>query len=160
DGTEKSVLRIIIEETLTAQIDEICLVIAPADEAAYGRAAGDRAAMIRFVHQTEPLGYAHALHCAQGFVGQDPFLHLVGDHLYVSRAGESCVQRLVRIAEAQDCAVSAVQRTRENVLHQYGAVGGQRAAGGEDLYRVETVIEKPTPTEAEQKLIVPGLRAG
>jgi UTP--glucose-1-phosphate uridylyltransferase len=28
------------------------------------------------------------------------------------------------------------------------------------LYRVETVIEKPTPTEAEQKLAVPGIRAG
>src|SRR2546429_381289 len=32
--------------------------------------------------------------------------------------------------------------------------------GDQDLYRVETVIEKPSPTEAEQKLIVPGLRAG
>ena len=29
-----------------------------------------------------------------------------------------------------------------------------------ELYRIETVIEKPTPTEAEQRLIVPGLRAG
>ena len=28
------------------------------------------------------------------------------------------------------------------------------------MYRVETVIEKPTPTEAEQWLIVPGMRAG
>jgi UTP--glucose-1-phosphate uridylyltransferase len=28
------------------------------------------------------------------------------------------------------------------------------------LYEVETVIEKPTPTEAELRLIVPGLRAG
>jgi len=28
------------------------------------------------------------------------------------------------------------------------------------LYQVETVIEKPTPTEAEQHLIVSGLRAG
>jgi UTP--glucose-1-phosphate uridylyltransferase len=40
------------------------------------------------------------------------------------------------------------------------AVGGHRAAGDQDLYRIETVIEKPTPTEAEQKLIVPGMRAG
>jgi UTP--glucose-1-phosphate uridylyltransferase len=28
------------------------------------------------------------------------------------------------------------------------------------LYEVETVLEKPTPTQAEQTLIVPGLRAG
>jgi UTP--glucose-1-phosphate uridylyltransferase len=32
--------------------------------------------------------------------------------------------------------------------------------GRDGLYRVETVIEKPTPTEAEQKLSVPGIRAG
>jgi UTP--glucose-1-phosphate uridylyltransferase len=28
------------------------------------------------------------------------------------------------------------------------------------LYRVDTVIEKPTPTEAEQRLLIPGIRAG
>ena len=33
-------------------------------------------------------------------------------------------------------------------------------AGSQDLYRIDTVIEKPTPTEAEQRLVVPGLRAG
>jgi UTP--glucose-1-phosphate uridylyltransferase len=33
-------------------------------------------------------------------------------------------------------------------------------ASRQDLYRVDTVLEKPTPTEAEQSLIVPGLRAG
>jgi UTP--glucose-1-phosphate uridylyltransferase len=33
-------------------------------------------------------------------------------------------------------------------------------SGHDDLYRVETVLEKPTPTEAEQKLVVPAMRAG
>jgi UTP--glucose-1-phosphate uridylyltransferase len=33
-------------------------------------------------------------------------------------------------------------------------------AGTKDLYQVEQVVEKPTPTEAEQTLAVPGLRAG
>src|SRR6478672_899594 len=160
DGAEKSVLRIIIEEVLTAKMEEICIIISPADEVAYTQAAGDRAAMIRFVPQPEPAGYAQALYCAKDFIGQDPFLHLVGDHLYVSTTAESCAHHLVRVAEAQACAVSAVQATRENVLQHYGAVGGHRAPGDQDLYRVETVIEKPTPTEAEQKLIVPGMRAG
>jgi UTP--glucose-1-phosphate uridylyltransferase len=159
DGAEKSVLRIIIEEALTAKVEEICVVISPTNEAAYAQAAGDRAGMIRFVHQRESIGYGHALYCAKDFVKQDPFLHLVGDHLYVSAAGESCAQRLVRVAEAQGCPVSSVQDTLENLLRNFGAVGGQRT-GDPDLYRVETVIEKPTPTEAEQKLIIPGMRAG
>jgi len=160
DGAEKSVLRIIIEEVLTAKVEEICVIISPDDEASYAQAAGDRSALIRFVHQPEPIGYAHALYCARDFLQQDPFLHLVGDHLYVSTTGEGCAKHLVRVAEAQACAVSAVQPTRENVLQHYGAVGGHREPGDQDLYRVETDIEKPTPTEAEQKLIVPGMRAG
>ena len=53
-----------------------------------------------------------------------------------------------------------VQATRENLLPYFGTVGGQRLRERSDLYRIETVIEKPTPTKAEQHLIVPGLRAG
>ena len=56
--------------------------------------------------------------------------------------------------------VSAVQASRETLLPYYGAVGGRRLAGRQDLYLVEDVMEKPTPTEAEQHLLVPGLRAG
>ena len=50
--------------------------------------------------------------------------------------------------------------TRESLLPYYGTIGGQRISGRSDLYQVETVIEKPTPTAAEQQLIVPGFRAG
>ena len=39
-------------------------------------------------------------------------------------------------------------------------VGGHRLRERTDLYRVESVLEKPTPTLAEQRLMVPGLRAG
>jgi UTP--glucose-1-phosphate uridylyltransferase len=106
------------------------------------------------------LGYGHAIYSASDFVGRDPFLHLVGDHLYVSRHDKSCAQQLVEVAQANACAVSAVQATRESMLPYFGAVGARRLPGRPDLYQVETVVEKPTPTTAEQHLIVPGLRAG
>lgn len=160
DGAEKSVLSILIEEVLRAGIEEICLVVHPGDEHAYAAEAGDHAGRLQFVHQKETLGYGHAVFCARSFTGSDPFLHLVGDHLYVSRRQESCAQRLVQVASSEACAVSAVQSTREHLLPFYGTVGGQRLRERADLYRIETVIEKPTPTKAEQHLIVPGLRAG
>ena len=56
--------------------------------------------------------------------------------------------------------LSAVQATHESKLPDYGAVGGKRVGGRRRLYAVDGVLEKPTPTEAEQRLIVPGLRAG
>jgi len=160
DGAAKSVLRIIVEEVLRAGVEEICVVVCPGDEAAYLDAVGEHAGCLTFVQQTGPVGYAHAIRCAQEFVGRQPFLHLVGDHLYVSRGQVSCAQQLVEVAQAESCAVSAVQASRESLLPYYGAVGGRRVAGRPDLYHIEDVLEKPTPTEAEQRLIVPGLRAG
>ena len=65
-----------------------------------------------------------------------------------------------RLPAAENCAVSAVQATHESKLPYYGAVGGRLVAGRKGLYEVSEVLEKPTPTEAEQRLIVPGLRAG
>jgi UTP--glucose-1-phosphate uridylyltransferase len=160
DGEQKAVLRIIIEEALRAGIEEIAVVVCPDDAAAYAAAAGEHASRLRFVPQEAPLGYGHAIYCARAAVGRESFLHLVGDHLYVSREAEGCAQHLVRLAEAEDCAVSAVQSSREGLLPYYGTVGGRRVSGRPDLYVIEDVIEKPTPTEAEQRLVVPGLRAG
>ncbi len=160
DGAEKSVLRILVEEVLDAGIDEIAVVVRPGDESAYAAVVGDLAGRLHFIQQPEPLGYGHAVLCARAFVENDPFLHLVGDHLYVRSGAQGCAQRLVQVAEAQDCAVSAVQSTRESLLPYYGAIGGRRLAGQADLYQIDTVLEKPTPTEAEQRLNVPGLRAG
>lgn len=158
DGVEKSVLRIILEEVHSANIPEICVVIAPGDREAYSQAAAGTS--VQFVEQKQPLGYGHALYSARDFVKNEPFLHLVGDHLYVGSNGESSARRLVKLAEAESCCVSAVQATRETLLGRYGTIGAHRLAGSEGVYRVDRVIEKPTPTEAEQKLVVSGLRAG
>jgi UTP--glucose-1-phosphate uridylyltransferase len=160
DGIEKPILRIVLEEVLLAGIEQACLVIAPGYEKLYAEAAGDLAPAVRFIEQTEPRGYGHAISCARPFTGDEPFLHLVGDHVYVSAAPAGCARRLVALAERENCAISSVQPTRENQIGRYGAVGGQHVTGSEGLYRVETVIEKPTPTEAEERLIVAGLRAG
>jgi UTP--glucose-1-phosphate uridylyltransferase len=160
DGTQKTAFAIIIEEILRSGIDEICAVICPGDQAAYRAAAGAHAGRVQFVEQAQPLGYGHAVQSARSFSGNQPFLLLVGDHLYVSRSAKGCAQQLVETAKAESCAVSAVQATHESKLPFYGTVGGHLVPGRQRLYQIETVLEKPTPTEAEQRLIVPGLRAG
>ena len=160
DGVQKTAIAIIIEEILKAGVEQICVVICPGDEDAYRAAAGAHAKRLQFVEQPAPLGYGHAIACAAGFVGGDAVLLLVGDHLYLSRAAKGCAQQLVEVASVEDCSVSAVQATHESKLPFYGAVGGRLVAGRSGLYQIESIIEKPTPTEAEQRLIVPGLRAG
>jgi UTP--glucose-1-phosphate uridylyltransferase len=160
DGATKSALAIIIEEVLGAGIESIAVVIAPGEAPAFRTAAGVHAGRLTFIEQAQPLGYAHAIYSAAEFTGADPFLLLVGDHLYLSHTGQGCAGQLLAVARAEKCAVSAVQSTHESQLGFYGAVGGKLVDAARRLYQVDTVLEKPTPTEAEQKIDVPGLRAG
>lgn len=160
DGVQKTALAIIIEEILRSGVEEICVVVSPGDEVSYRSAAGKHSNRLQFVEQESPLGYGHAIRCAKDFTADQPFLLLVGDHLYISHQEKSCAQQLVEMARAENCSVSAVQATHESKLPYYGTVGGRLVPGRQRLYQIEKVIEKPTPTEAEQKLIVPGLRAG
>ena len=160
DGNEKSLLRILIEQSLAAGVEEIAVVVCPGDETPYAQSTGPHASSVRFIPQYEPRGYGHAIHCARSFTSGDPFLHMVGDHLYVSTGSKPTAKRLVELAQVERCSVSGVHLTRESLLSRYGAVSGRRVPPHSDLYRVDTVLEKPTPTEAEQSLLVPGIRAG
>ena len=159
NGTEKSILSILIDQALSANMNEICVVVWPGDEARYAQAAGNLAGAVRFVPQRQPRGYGHAIYCAREFLTGEPFLHMVGDHLYVSTTKPG-VQRLVELAELESCSASGVQPTHERLLSGFGAVAGRRMSGQPGVYRVETVLEKPTLTEAEQRLMVPGIRSG
>jgi UTP--glucose-1-phosphate uridylyltransferase len=159
-GQERSVLSLVLREAVRAGINDICIVVFPGDEEAYARLLANDGARLTFIPQTEARGYAHAVSCARDFVKDEPFLHFVGDHIYVGSEAGGSARRLVELAGVENCAVSAVQVTRENLLPLYGTVGGEPVAGKPEVYRIETVLEKPTPTEAEQRLIVPGLRSG
>ena len=133
DGASRSALAILADEITAAGIEEIAVVICPGDEAAYTEAAGPHASHMRFIEQPEALGYAHAVHCAATFTGNDPFLLMVGDHLYLSRTETSCAAQLLATAAAEKCAVSAVQATHESKLPLYGAIGGRRLPGSDLL---------------------------
>src|SRR5215204_5038196 len=69
DGVPKTALRIVIEEVLSAGIEQICVVISPGDQPAYAAAAGMHARRIEFVEQQQPLGYGHAVYSAREFAG-------------------------------------------------------------------------------------------
>ena len=160
EGVERSALELILLEIMSAEIDHVCIVIVDGDEPHFRSAAGDFSGQLEFVSQAEPRGYADALWCARDFVGSDPFLHLVSDHLYLSRTDLTCAQQLVHLASQQNCSVTAVEQTREHRLPYFGAIGGRRVPQRNDLYEVTTILEKPTPTLAEQELVTAGLRSG
>lgn len=160
NGDTKPAIAIIIEEMLAAGIEQIGLIVSPADHAAYSGILASHGRNIIFIEQAVANGYGHAVLCGRDFVCSEPFLLQVSDHLYVSSAEKSCTRQLLDIAAAEGCAVSAVQATHERHLPYYGTVAGSLLPGRQGLYQIENVIEKPTPTVAEQQCVVPGLRSG
>ena len=184
DGVTKPVLQIIAEEAMDSGVEEICVVAAPGDEAIYRRQfqsygemlrngfpdeawAHDQAARmeelqdrLKFAIQTEAKGYGHAVWCAHEHIGDEPFLLLLGDHLYISAEKRRCARQVIDAAKAQMGSISAVQPTREHLIYQYGTVTGKRQPENPNLYEIHEIVEKPDPTTAELRLTVPGLRAG
>ncbi|MEZ6134040.1 MAG: UTP--glucose-1-phosphate uridylyltransferase [Pirellulaceae bacterium] len=159
-GEVRTALELLLDDIASTEIEEIAVVISPGRSEQYRQAAGMHAERLSFFEQDNPRGYGDALIRARDFVAGEAFLHLVSDHLYVSRNGRSCAAQLIEVAEREQCAVSAIQATRENQLSYFGAIGGAPVPRKNGLYEVNTVLEKPTPTEAEQRLIVAGQRAG
>lgn len=160
DGVTKSVLQIIVAEARQAGVERLVVVVAPGTADSYLQALGADAAHVECIEQTHARGYGHAVLLGRAAMADEPFLHLVGDHIYISHTAAGCARQIIDIAEAESCAVSAVQAAREHVLPYTGVVGGRPVPGKLRQYTVERVIEKPTPTAAEQHLLTPGLRVG
>ena len=160
NGDAKPAFAIILEEMLEAGIEQVGLIVSPVDRAAFTSALAPFTKSIVVIEQTVAGGYGHAVACGRDFVGAERFLLQVSDHLYVSSAEKSCTRQLLDLAETEGCAVSAVQATHERHLPFYGTVAGSLLPGRQGIYQIESVIEKPTPTVAEQQCVVPGLRSG
>lgn len=159
-GETKTIAAFQLDEIFACGIESVAIIIAPGTKRDFSSAIADHLDKVTFIEQSEPLGYGHAVLCAKEFAGNDRFLLKMSDHLDISFVEESCLRQFLTIAEQTNGPVSAVQSTHESKLHLYGTIGGSPAGGLPNLYEVSNLIEKPTPTEAEQELFVPGLRSG
>lgn len=160
EGVPRTVLSMLVSEVIGSGIEQVCVIVPAGEEAVYARAAEGFGDSLQLLPQDGPPGYAQAILRAREFLGKDPFVHLVGDHVYVRGKEGNLAQRAVKLAAEEGCCVSAVQPTHERVIGRFGVVGGRPLPNRPSLYTVDTVIEKPTPTVAEERLVASGLRAG
>ena len=185
DGLTKPENQIIGEEAIDSGIEEICLIVQPGDEKHYREyfrrlddttirayrgkdwavlqseklaAFGER---LRFVEQKTPEGFGHAVYQAKAFVGDEPFLLMLGDHVYISETKDRCARQLIKVFEQADAdAVTAVQPTLERLLYAFGVLRGTPVPMATDLYKVELIVEKPTVEFARANLATLGMPAG
>lgn len=107
---------------------------------------------IHYIRQKEPLGLGHAIWCARRFIGDEPFAVLLGDDIV--RSDTPCLRQLIDQYEATGEPVIGVQPVPEHETHRYGIVD----PGGQDdgLYRVRSLVEKPSPGTAPSNLAIIG----
>ena len=73
---------------------------------------------------------------------------------------KNCIRQLIDLYRRMDSPISAVQPTHESQITSFGVVAGEPVGQESGIYKVREVREKPTPTEAELHMRVPGNRAG
>src|SRR5215207_5123364 len=185
DGITKPVIQIIGEEAIESGIEQICIITQPGEESLYrdyfrrmnesesrsfrGKdwailaseklaAFGER---LSFAEQASPDGFGHAVYQAKKFVGDEPFLLLLGDHVYISDTKDRCAMQLIRVYEQYMLdTVTGVQPTVERLLHLFGTIRGNPIDAARGIYKAELIIEKPSIEKAREELVTPMLPAG
>ncbi|EIT86529.1 UTP-glucose-1-phosphate uridylyltransferase [Fictibacillus macauensis ZFHKF-1] len=107
---------------------------------------------IHYIRQKEPRGLGHAIWCARKFIGDEPFAVLLGDD--VVEAEVPCLRQMIEQFETTQASVLGVQCVPENDVSRYGIVGGLPI--GDQLYKVNELIEKPAREHAPSTLAIMG----
>jgi UTP--glucose-1-phosphate uridylyltransferase len=185
DGLTKPVIQIIGEEAIDSGIEEICIITPPGEESLYREyfhrlsddmvksfrgkdwaileseklgAFGER---LHFAEQKTQDGFGHAVYQAKSFVGDEPFLLMLGDHIYISDIKDRCARQIIKVYEQYMLdVVTAVQPTLEKLLHLFGVIRGEPIDPSKGIYNAELIVEKPSVELAREKLATPGQPAG
>jgi len=179
DGIAKPAILLIVEEVLKAGIEDVIIIVQEHDLEAfqaffnvqvtienynklprhfqeYAKRILEIGQRVSFVIQRTQEGFGHAVYCAREAVGNEPFLLMLGDHLYRSNGGQSCAQQLVDAYSRHGISTLGLRRTPEDQIANFGTVTGVWT-DDERLLSVTEFAEKPTVDYARNNLRVAGL---
>ncbi len=179
DGLMKPIILVIIEEALAAGIEEICLVVDKNDVEffndffnqplspyhlnhlpnrfkEYTRYLEEIGRKITIIPQESQEGFGHAVFCARAWVKNEPFLLMLGDHLYRSNTEISCAKQVLNIYHRHSKNVIGLKTTPASEISKYGAVAGTWIEPGKEL-NVTEIFEKPSLDYAKNNLRVENL---
>jgi len=109
-------------------------------------------ANVYYIRQKEPRGLGHAIRCAKSFVENEPFAVMLGDDLIDSQ--KPCLKQLMDCYNEYKSTILGVQHVDKNEVSKHGII---KAAKIKDrVYRVEDLMEKPSPEEAPSNIAILG----
>ncbi|EOL42144.1 UTP-glucose-1-phosphate uridylyltransferase [Enterococcus phoeniculicola] len=108
---------------------------------------------LHFIRQSHPKGLGHAVLQARAFVGNEPFVVMLGDDLMEDTI--PLTKQLINDYERTHASTLAVMRVPHEDTSKYGIINpGEEVEKG--LFNVKNFVEKPKPEEAPSDLAIIG----
>ena len=112
---------------------------------------------VSYVRQKEALGLGHAVLRARELVGDEPFAVILSDD--VIDAEVPALRQLLDVYEFYGAPVLALMEVPRESISAYGVVDAEPVGhngGGDRLYRIRNLVEKPKPQDAPSNLAIIG----
>lgn len=108
---------------------------------------------LHFIRQSKPKGLGDAILQARGFVGNEPFIVMLGDDIV--QAKTPCAKQLIQQYEKTHSSIIGVQTVPHEETYRYGIIDPIDEYS-KDLYNVNGFVEKPDPNSAPSNLAILG----
>ncbi|BAY30354.1 UTP-glucose-1-phosphate uridylyltransferase [Nostoc carneum NIES-2107] len=179
DGRAKPVILAIVEEAISAGIAEVGIVVQPDDlgvftdlfknpppeelwqklspaNQEYSQYLQELGEKVVLLTQTQQEGYGHAVFCAKDWVQNEPFLLMLGDHIYKSDIDKSCARQMVELYAQVNQSVVSLTTMPAAIINKAGCVAGMWQEFN-SLLQISQLAEKPSIDYARQHLRVEGM---
>ena len=176
---DKPVIQYVVEEAVSSGITDILIIISEGKEAIIDHfnsdpdritelrnrgkneiadqlLAIDQLANIEFIYQRELSGLGDAINCGKDFIENEPFAVLLGDSIIESTTNESVLKQMVDIFDDRISSIVAVTAIDPKLVYKYGVLDGKKT-NQENLFHVNTWIEKPPVESAPSNLVISGI---
>jgi len=182
DGIAKPAILLIVEEALDAGIEEVIIIVQETDLDDFRSFFTDQITIenynklsrpfqeyahrileigrrVSFVIQATQEGFGHAVYSIREAVGDEPFLLMLGDHIYRSTGDTSCARQLLDAYQKHGLSILGLRLTPAEQISNFGTITGVWLEENA-LLNVTEFAEKPNLDYARTNLRVPGLLEG
>lgn len=179
DGIAKPAILLIVEEALDAGIEEVFIIVQrddlndfrnffnaqisienfnklPSQFQEYSRRLLQMGQQVSFIIQENQEGFGHAVYTTREQIGNEPFLLMLGDHIYRSNGPVSCAQQMIDCYNQHGLSVVGLKRTPESDISSFGVVNGVWLEE-QKVMNITEFAEKPTIDYARSNLHPPRL---
>ena len=175
NGRIKPAILIIVEEALSSGIEEVAIIVQERDlplledffftpplienynklsrenqrYSDYLVSLGNHVTLLK---QEIQQGFGHAVYCSREWVDGEPFLLLLGDHIYTSGNDVPCAKQLMDVYERYGISIVGLKKIYKDDLKSFGCATG--VWEDDALLSITAFSEKPQIEYAEEHLRV------